>query len=99
MNNSNRFDNHFDQSQDDRLSSFRGDHNNLLSHLKRSETDLKHMPQVHFAGDGDTDARNHPLHMKHSATVGGSGLKILERIDERKSQSPSMRSTKKGVSK
>ena len=30
--------------------------------------------------------------MKHSATVGGSGLKRLERIDERKSQSPSNRS-------
>ncbi len=49
------------------------------------------MQQVHFAAEGN-NARNHPLHMKHSATHGGNGLNKLERIDERKSQSPSNRS-------
>lgn len=40
LNNSNRFDNNFDQSMDDRPSS-RGNYDNMNQHFKRSETDVK----------------------------------------------------------
>ncbi len=93
LNNSN-YDNHFDQSQGDNYDNRPSSRGPQMEQIKKSLTaDVKQMQQVHFAGN----QRNHPLHNKNSATHGGAGLHKLERIDERKSQSPSMRT--KGMGK
>ena len=59
--------------------------------IKRSETEQQ-IRGVSFA-ETHANARNHPLHMKSSAL---SGVGKLERIDERKSQSPSRRTATGG---